>query len=295
MRRFLLDPAFLFVACGGVLFALHTAVSGPEDDRSTIVVTPEVVAVLREQHQALTGTVPDATVERTLVDEWVGQTVLLREAQALGMPESDPIIRQRLLQKMEYLLEDTASIADPDDAQLEAWLAANPQQYMLPPRLSFEHVFFADNPVANAEAAGAAGSGEGSGPPPPARERAQHAREALAGGADPVGLGEPFIGGRRFERRIRAQVVGGFGEEFATVLEAAPIDQWFGPVRSTSGWHVVRVSAIEAERRAPLAEIRDRVVRAWRAEQAEAARQRRIDELRARYAVVYAEGSGAHP
>jgi len=50
----------------------------------------------------------------TLLDE----ELLAREARALGLDQHDTMVRRRQAQKLGFLVEDTARLAEPGDAQL---------------------------------------------------------------------------------------------------------------------------------------------------------------------------------
>lgn len=57
------------------------------------------------------------------------EEIYYRKALAMGIDQDDTIIRQRLRQKLEFLLEDTGAQVEPTDADLEAYIAANPEQF----------------------------------------------------------------------------------------------------------------------------------------------------------------------
>jgi hypothetical protein len=125
---------------GVLLFALHRRVAPPRASEE-IVVTPDAVAGMREDFKRRTGRMPSATDEKNMIDAYVADEVLVREALALGLDRGDVIIRRRLIQKMEYLLENTEPVPDPTDAELEAFIAAHPERYATPARVTFTHVF----------------------------------------------------------------------------------------------------------------------------------------------------------
>ena len=54
-----------------------------------------------------------------------------------------------------------------------------------------------------------------------------------------------------------------FGDKFAAKLADAPIGQWFGPVESGYGTHLVFVEERTEGRQPELAEVRDAVRREW--------------------------------
>ncbi len=69
----------------------------------------------------------------------------------MGLGEDDSIIRRRLAQKLKFLVEDTARLADPDDAELRSYFEANAARFEESPRLSFSQIYF--NPENRKDAA----------------------------------------------------------------------------------------------------------------------------------------------
>jgi parvulin-like peptidyl-prolyl isomerase len=91
--------------------------------------------------------------------------------------------------------------------------------------------------------------------------------------------------GPALQRATATQVQRIFGESFAEALAALPVDSWQGPVRSTFGVHLVRLSASEPARPATLAEARAEGERDFLQHRAARASAARYQALRARYAV----------
>ena len=59
---------------------------------------------------------PTADELKGLVDDLLKEKLLAREARGDGPREDDTIIRRRLAQKLEFLVEDTAQLAEPTEA-----------------------------------------------------------------------------------------------------------------------------------------------------------------------------------
>lgn len=177
------DALTHFVVAGGLLFAAYGAWAPrvPAADTMRVEITEgdlrQIVLVRLAQGRAA----PDQQELRQLAREEAIQRILSREALALGLDRDDEIIARRLAQKMDFLLADLATLADPSDAELRDWYAANPDRFALPPRASFRHLYFAP------DRRGADG----------ARRDAEQALPALAGlGPDApqlAGVGDRFM------------------------------------------------------------------------------------------------------
>jgi parvulin-like peptidyl-prolyl isomerase len=77
-----------------------------------------------------------------------------------------------------------------------------------------------------------------------------------------------------------------FGEAFATALDAAPVNEWTGPIRSSFGIHYVRVTARTPAVMPQLPDVRDQVMREWENERRLRARDDMYARLRAGYDVA---------
>ena len=92
----------------------------------------------------------------------------------MGLDRDDTIIRRRLRQKLEFLVEDAAAASAPTDAELQAWLDAHPESFRAEPQLAFRQVYVSPSAAARARQADAekllarlrtAGPGRGHRPP----------------------------------------------------------------------------------------------------------------------------------
>ena len=57
-----------------------------------------------------------------LIEAHIREEVLYREARALGLEQDDTIVRRRMAQKMEFLFEDLAPLAEPTEEELRVFL-----------------------------------------------------------------------------------------------------------------------------------------------------------------------------
>jgi len=188
MRRLLQEPLLHFLLLGGALFGLHGLLPGTGE------AAPDRIVVSAGQIQSLETTFartwqrpPTAQELDGLIDDYVREEVLSREAQSLGLDREDSVIRRRLRLKMEFIADDVAAAREPTDAELQAYLDARPDGYRHEARWSFKQVWFdrvrrgAGTDAAAREAlAGLQAAGAASARPSPPRWR----RPGRAGGWD---------------------------------------------------------------------------------------------------------------
>src|SRR5262249_22286989 len=84
---------------------------------------------------------PTAQELAGLIEDYIREEVLYREAMAMGLDRDDTIVRRRLRQKLEFLTEETVEMAAPADAELQTFLQQHADAFRVEPRLAFQHVY----------------------------------------------------------------------------------------------------------------------------------------------------------
>jgi hypothetical protein len=153
----------------------------------------------------------------------------------------------------------------PDDATLEAHLEANSDRFTEPALVAFEQILLDERVGA---------------------EEVRLVEARLNRAIDPGEAARPTLLPPAF-RLSPVQVVDGtFGIGFFEALDRLPMGIWAGPVETSLGRHLVRVTERREARLLALPEIRARVEQDWRAEFAVRLREERLEALLGRYEVV---------
>lgn len=249
-RRWWRDPIVAFVALGGAIFLAWWQLQ-PRDNQ--ISITPEIMAALAEDHQQLTGHAPSPAERQALIDDWLAEELLFREALARGLHMTDPQIRERLVERMKLMLGGAPP--EPTEADLLEHYASHRETYVQEPQISLEQIYFAT---------------------PPGDPAAVLAR--LRAGA-PV-AGDDFWMGRQFDNYGVSMLRGMFGAGLLAGAQAAPLGQWQGPFMSPRGVHFIRVTARTPARPLPYLAAREQVRMDWQAAAAAAPVQREVARLR---------------
>ena len=271
-KRILREPLLHFAVLGAALFGVYRFVAPTQSDTSTIVISTEQIASIAAQFRGTWQRPPSREELERLIEARVRDEVLYREGLAMGLDRDDPVVRNRVKQKMEVLSED-ALTAEPTDAELQAYLDAHTDQFALPASVSFQQIYF----------------------DPARRSRgldidARRARAVLQAGGRVSG--DQTLLPAHMERAYPPDIEAAFGAAFETSVRSLSVGTWSEPVRSTFGYHLVRVSARTDSRAPALADARDVVAREWLRAQNVAARERLFQSLRARYAVSIAPFPG---
>ncbi len=262
------EPLLHFLLLGFALF-LYYDLAGDNTE-----VPPKRIHVERGQVQQLasnferTWSRPPTPAELdSMVEGHVREEVFYREALAMGLDRDDPLVRRRMRMKLEFMLEDLAS-QDVEDAVLQTWLRQNADNFLVEAQASFTHVYL--NPDRRADLDG----------------DAAQLLARLQDGADPNTLGDPTLAQRTYQLASESEIARDLGDEFARIVVSLPPGNWSGPHYSPFGAHLVYVDAHSEARQPELAEVRDRVLREYQAQQRKKQKDLAYQKLRETYEVT---------
>ena len=270
------EPLLHFLAIGGAIFLVFAAVADPSPrPTDTIVIGSERIKQLETGFKSVWRRQPTDDELLGMIDAFVREEIYYREALALGLDRNDAVVRRRLRQKMEFLTDTGADLLEPAARELEDYLAANAQTYRRGPRLAFEQIFLGETPE---------------------QERVTRSLSALQSDpeTDPSALGARTLLPAQLGLSPPNAIDGIFGKGFFGRLAELTTDVWAGPVVSTYGVHLVRIRDSLPARMPPLDEVRDRVLRDWKAAKALEIRELYYARLRERV-VVEIRGTNAQP
>ena len=275
LRKLIREPLIHFLLLGAVIFFIagrSRSIGVSSGDK--IVVTQSHIESIVVGFSRTWMRPPTQEEMQGLVDDYVREEVLYREAKAWGLDQDDIIIRRRMRQKFEFLSEDRAARSGPPSEQeLEAYLRQHADKYREEPHFTFEHIFF------NREKRGKSAEADA---------KAVLARLTGKNGAviDLEKLGDAFLLPFRFEKVSTGETARLFGENFGKQLLAVETGNWAGPLESNYGLHLVRIDEREPETTPPLANVRKAVLRDLLNERRKQELDAQYAKLRARYTIV---------
>ena len=255
------EPLVHFLAMGALLFLFFEWRGGSGPGSSRIAITPGLVEHLASGF-ARTWQRPASDAElKGLIDDYVKEEIATREAVGMGLDRDDTIIRRRLRQKLEFLVEDAASSSPPTDLELAAWLEKHPESFRVEPQVAFRQVYVSP------ERRGASAGADAKKLLARLRAKGNDATSDGLGDASMLPSEQPLMPLREVERS--------FGSDFAQELLTIEPGRWAGPVESPYGLHLVLVREKVAAASPELSEIRPMVEREVLAER----RKRDLDAL----------------
>ena len=290
-RRLFKEPLVQFLAIGLVLFGGERLLNADSyaDSHYKILVDDKVLIQFLQQQakkfkpeqaiQALAAM--DNSELKTLTDDYVRGEVLYREALALDLDRNDPIIRRRLMQKMDYLAHGFYDEIEPlTETDLTSFYEAHKEDYRQTASATFAHVFLSNDK----------------------RESAQSKAEAESLLAvinnrrvpfEKAGrYGERFLYNRNYVNRDSQEIASHFGQLFEQKLfDLRPAllmtdAQWQGPLSSNYGWHLVLLTKKVESFVPALAEISGVVLADAQRQQQSERKRLAVDALLAKYQII---------
>lgn len=257
--------AIFFLIAAGVMLA---GVDARPPSRTRITISEEAVASTRERLITTLKREPNTEELRAAIDSVVNGEVLYREALRLGLDRRDPIVRRRLIQKMEMVLEQSAGSYAGSEEELRAWYEENLDLFVAPEQRSFSQMQLGE--VSDDELG-----------------LLETRANELGLEADVVGdeiARQPSAHSRAQRGMSEAETARRFGAGVAREVFSGSEGVWHA-VRGAHGWMLVRVDSIQGAGPTEFTKVRGQVRELRAAALRETMRVKKIINLRQRYEV----------
>ena len=142
--RLFTEPLIQFLIIGAAIYGAYAMFATPEENfRDTLVhVDSNRINGFISEWEARWNRPPTSEEIDGLIQSYIKEDVLYRQAVAMGLNEDDPITRRRMAQKLEFLTSDLAMMVQPADGALEQYFNDNSEAYLAPDRMTYSQVFF---------------------------------------------------------------------------------------------------------------------------------------------------------
>jgi hypothetical protein len=282
------DPLVHFLAIGLGFFLLFNLVSDDKwqvDDQ--IVVVDERALLEFMQFQAkmfdtehFTKQLASLTAKerQQLIDGYIREEVLYREAKNLGMELNDNLIRRRMVGKIEYLTRSmTSQLVNASQAQLKALYQERKDEYYIEPSITFTHVFFDMEKHGLTQAQELAGS-----------QLDEFISKSMPTFTEAAKYSDRFPYHLNYVKRSRSFIQSHFGESFTQDLFTGETNNkdWFGPIQSAYGYHLVLKLEQTEGRYPPIGEVMDELSEEFKRQQTLELQNQAIQSLIDAYQVV---------
>lgn len=240
MRSWLREPLLHFAVAGALLFAAFGWINRGETGSSAQALHLSAAEIdwLRGTWTNQWQRAPTDDELRGLIADYLKESLLAREAMAMGLDDNDVVVRRRLAQKMTFLVEGTALLAEPSEQELRDLYGKHTDLFQTPGQVTFTQLFFKDE------------------------QSAQRALEELR--KNPVANpGDPSLLPSDFVAEYRQSVAAVLGEEVTREIFSMAAGSWQGPLASPYGFHLVRIEDRVDPSTLPFEQARARVAEEW--------------------------------
>jgi hypothetical protein len=239
--RVLREPLVHFLLIGVGLFWLYSFIQpAVDDDSNRVIVTTSQTDQFVAQFTRTRMRPPTETEVNGLVQTYIRDEVYYREAIALGLDQNDGLIRQRMRQKLEFILEELTT-GEPDEATLSLFLKQHPEKFRQQSQTSFQQVYLSFDKRQDLA------------------EDASIMLQNIRAGAASETLSDPTMLPYAYQLLTKSEIARQLGEVFAREIETIAPGDWVGPVYSGFGGHLVKVMERVPGRLPELAEVRAEV------------------------------------
>lgn len=272
------EPLLHFMLIGAVIFLVYDLQDDDyANDANRIVISKADIdhlnAILTKKQQR-----PPTQIELDgLIEQQIREQVMYREALAMGMDQNDAIVRKRLAQKVEFISSDIAATIEPTDNDLTDYLKAHPEKFESAAFLSFEQIYFNRDKRGTQTRDDALRT---------LTELNENNLKTETGQTEISNTGDSFMMGLNHDDITEYGVSRLFGKNFAAELFKLETGDWQGPIDSSYGLHLVRITNKKDTQKAELNSVRDKVRNEWLSEQRHTMNEMFYQNLRQRYEIV---------
>jgi hypothetical protein len=272
------EPLVQFLLIGACIYGAYALFGAPEDDfrDTTIHVDANRIDAFISQWESRWNRPPTRQELDGIIQAYVREDILYRQAVAMGLNEDDPITRRRMAQKLEFLTSDLAQMKQPQEGELEQYFRDNQALYRKPDLITFSQVFF--NPDARDDATLDI-----------AAEVLAQLRSAGEPDAQMLQAGDRFMLQDYFPSATETDIARQLGSGFAAAVMQFEPGQWHGPVLSGYGVHLVYIYDFREAPPAVFEAVQARVLEDWHRKQREKFNADFLESLKSRYEIVIEE------
>lgn len=281
IARVLREPLIHFLIGGMLIFLVSLTVGKKSsDDRDIIVDRESLIQFMQYRLKLFRPEIFEKKLDRmpedklqTLILKYIDDEILYREAMIQGLDKSDDVIRQRLIQKSRFILEEDNN-TPPTSADLQSYFEKHANRYTSGPFLTFTHVFL-DIDIHGQDS----------------QKLAERMIEDLnrnnVSFSDAPSFGDQFPFLTNYVNRPIDFVASQFGgEAIQSLREMSPDEnRWQGPVKSAYGWHAVLLIGSTPKKKLDFGQVQDEVAQAYMDDRRLKNRAKAIDRLRKNYQV----------
>lgn len=261
ITKILKQPLLHFLLIGAAFFLIFhlTSSKNPESDLKTVIVDKNSLVTFmqyrskkfnQDEFEAKLKKMPETELNN-LIEDYVREEVLYREALSLGMDKDDYLIRRRMIQKIEFINEDlTYNSQNITNQDVKDYYDKNLDDFKIEPNATFTHVYFSNdkNGINKAKQL--------------AEKKLTVLNKNNVPFSDSVKHGDRFLYHLNYVERTPEFVKSHFGAEMSEdIFNLVPDEtNWYGPFESQYGYHLVLLADKKDEEIPGIEEVSDSIL-----------------------------------
>ncbi len=142
IKHIFLEPFFHFILLGTVLYMFYNSTQKDNDMTKEIINISEYETTqLKNIYQTTYSKKADEKTVQYLIKNRVYEKILLKEARSLKLDQTDPIIVNRMIKKMHFIMTNESANIEPTEEELYLFYKKNIKDYSQIKDISFSHIF----------------------------------------------------------------------------------------------------------------------------------------------------------
>ena len=265
-EKILQEPLLHFLLVGGLLFFY---LSNQDDSvaKEQLVITEGKINQLTAQFTKTRQRAPTKDELQALIDSQIREDLAFEYGSQMGLVENDTIIKRRVQQKIEFMLNDSIASLEPTKEELKAYMLVHKERYTIAPVYSFKHIYI--NPEKHEDVA--------------LFIKNLKAEDLSALYTE---RGDALMLESEYKNISTARIAKLFGLKFAKTLDTLAENEWVGAVKSGYGQHLVFIEEKKPRHLATLKELEAKVKFDFRLDAQKQAIDGFYNELKDRYEIV---------
>lgn len=249
IKKLLSDPLLHFLILAFVFFGIYDMLASDNNaeqsnEDNIITISDGRIEQLKMGFEKIWRHQPTNKELDGLIKNYALDEIYSRQARELELDVDDGIIRKRLRQKMEFMIQDISAITPPSESELTAWYQSHTDIYRDADQFTFQQVYY-----------------PAKGTPETYAAHIKTQKDKISQGHAPD-KGNTMLA-THFTNASRNSIAKQFGDSFAKQLKTLPVNSWSGPVRSSLGLHFVYIKQYKPGKLPPLNMMRDQVLIDW--------------------------------
>ena len=144
-KEFIKEPLVHFFILGAIVYSyfLYTNTS-QEESKKVIKISSYEVQELKNLYKKTYAREADKETLKILIANKYYDSILLDKAFSLKIAQNDPLVAQRLLKKMQFVMQDRSKFKEPSQKELEVYYHQHIKSYSHVKSISFSSIYFHD-------------------------------------------------------------------------------------------------------------------------------------------------------